>query len=460
MIHNNTLYLSRSAIEDYLSCNEYYYYLYHHPDKDGIERGVHPAKPVRALELGTAAHKAIEFMMRRLMLKQKMEVAEKRTGIKQQLPEVDLNTAIFKLITEHLISKFKTPDAAPDVLWTIRNDAALVYGLVLMFKATVMDEIEKGHTILEVETEHTYFTMVPGTYMLLESRPDWVTIEKETGDMIVWNLKTSKYGLEEDSRVDRSYTHDLQGLLESWVIEREMLEVKATMDNLPSILDGKINIGIPLTVSGVRYVFLVKGKDEGKKNPQTGTYDGRYETYSPIVRAWKNVHFTDAPRYAWDNQIEKPENKSGFGYLGKDWEVFTPWEEPALGVGLKDRVETWVRVLLEGGDENIRLQPEHNPRLVQIPDDKRRTEEEKSSIGNELADIASTIVEQLNGKKIWFKNRKRCTYPFKCQYYEWCREGKDIKGAIESGELVGREPNHPKEGTGLVQIRNERKGLQ
>lgn len=465
MIHNNTLYLSRSAIEDYLSCNQYYYYLYHHPDKDGIERGVHPAKPIRALELGTAAHKAVEFLMRRLMLKQKMEEAKQRTGIEQQLPDIDVNTELFKIISNHIMLKFKTPDSTPDTIWTIRNDVALVYGLVLMFKATLMDEIEGGHKVLGVEEEYSrrlplisnivsagLFHPTP-VEVVMESRPDWITIDTETGDLIVWNLKTSNTSLTDDSRVDRSFTHDLQGLVESWAVEQGWAEIKWAMERLPDQLRVLVNVGVPMTVNGVRYAFLVKGKDEAKKNPQTGEYEGKYWTHSAVVRGWKN-QVGDRVRYAWDNQIEKPENKSGFGFLGKDWELFSVWEEPSLGGSIKERVENWVRLLMEDvGD----IQPETSPRLVQVPDDKIRSEEDKNGITQELKEIGESIVSQLRGERMWFKNRKRCTYPFKCKYFEWCREGKDIKGAIERGELVGREPNHPKEGTGLVQIRNERK---
>lgn len=463
MLINNTLYLSRSAMETWTECNKLYHYIYHHPDKDGIERGVVPAKPVRALELGTAAHLAIEFLMRRLMLEQLTAEGKKRTGIDNPLPPVDVNMEMFKIITKHLGEQFHRPGVHPDVAWTIKNDAALVYGLCLWFKATVAEEIAREQRIVFVEEEIAHGLPIRShphdQTIVFESRPDWGTIDKETGDFILWNLKTSKYSLEEDGRVDRSFTHDLQGLVEAWAVEKRLAGVYKVYEGAPHWIVSNAQLNLPSKVNAIRYVFAVKGKDEGKRG-EDGQYNGKYWTHSPLVRGWVES-LGERARWAWSDRVEKEENASGWGKLGKNWELFSVIDEPRLGRNLKERVETWVGMLLGAGEEagvGEDIRPVGVPSQIQIPADKFRPDVDKDGIEEEILNVSRLILGQLRGEIGVTQNRKKCTYPWKCAYYDWCREKKDIQGALESGELAGRVPNHPREGSELVQIMKQRKG--
>lgn len=447
---NTTLYLSRSAIESWHNCNQLYHYQYHHPDKQGRPVGVQPAKAVRALELGTAAHLAVEYLMRRIQAEQ---VAEQT---KQTLPPVDMNTELFMIVSKYIGGKFHRPNSTADEVWTIKNDVALVYGLVLWFKATVAEEIREQHKVVFVEEEISTTLEIRNQQtnlwqLVMESRPDWATIHKETGDLILWNLKTSKHSLEGDRRIDESFTHDLQGLTEAWAVEGVLGQVYQVFQGAPAWVVNGATLNLPSKVNAIRYVFLVKGDDKRIVGVD-GEFNGKYFTNSPLVRGWKESSGGDGWRYAWDQWIDNPENKSGFGKLGKNWEPFTVWEEESLGTGIKTRVEKWVGLLLEPGT----VTPlDRVPTIVQVPADKFRSDEDKQQLGGELVQIGIQISEQLQNPDRIMKNRKRCTYPFRCDYFDYCRLGRDIKGAVEGGELVGREPNHPREQTAVLQLGKE-----
>lgn len=457
MIYKNTLYLSRTAIEEWGCPYEFNYrYLYN-------GTGVVSAKPIRALELGIAAHKACEFMLHRMWEDQ----LARKNG--QPIPQrTDTSNEVWSLIAKYLGDRFKPHIVHDDQAWTLRNDVCLIYGLVMLFKNTILEDLERemredGTEIVFVEQEMSTewrsegFTTADADLRyrddivvrtVFEGRPDWATYNPKTGDFILWNLKTSKHSLDEDNRIDRSYSHDLQGLLEAWLTE-EGLKVPFEMyRNMPpwQMLRVKLD-GLPEKVNAIRYAFLIKGKDESKKGVD-GNFNGKVITYSPVVRGYRNNQI-NPPKYAWDNTVEKPENTSGWGRLGKEWEAITVWECMDLGANPKQRMDKWVTMLLDPlGNDFIPV--DRAPNLVQVPMDKFRTEGDIQQAVEDVKTISDLIM-----RGVKWKDRTRCTYPQRCEYFGPCREGKDMQELISIGEFVPRVPHHFKEGAAAIAYQKE-----
>lgn len=458
---------SRSAIEAYQDCPRYRYLTYHYGG-----RGVQSARPIRALEMGTALHKAMEYVVK-------------------HRNDPDGLYSVFNIIASHLLPTFKPFAVTDGDMWTVKKDIALIYGLVRAFMIVCKDLFERHTTIfteLDVSYRLIHDTDYPeGTFdndqsgIIIESKADWVTRDTGNKEIVLWNYKSSKYSTREDGRIDKSYKDDLQGLLEVGILE---LVIKEEIRTLELILKQPLQMSDHITrvleaiktwkeileglkVSAVRYVFFIKGREEREwlKDRQ---YTGRVFNESPLVEGWRTQVGTDI-KYAWCNKTVKPENKSGYGLLGKGWEKFYVHEATELGGNIRERMDKWIDMLAgDMMDSDLGAPLE---KVIEIPEDKYRYSGDIEDALREVTEQEYEVYQKLitnptgydyatkrylvNGvwgdippetelRQRFPMRRKRCTYPTECpmKTHGVCFKGRSVDELIQVGDLKWRTPHH------------------
>ena len=203
-----------------------------------------------------------------------------------------------------------------------------------------------------------------------------------------YSLKTQKSW---SYRSERGYRKDLQGVIEKLGIEysfqgqREAIE--EAIANL-ELIELKENPKIiqylqknlpPEKIMGIKFCFLIKGDRKEEKNElvsngnkgvrilsenellnskqnevakklvesnifanQQRSSDSYWYTSNPLIYGYKKITPSEI-LYAHSDKTIKPENKSGFGKLGKGWESFNVWECEEVGL-----VKGWIDLIMEG----------------------------------------------------------------------------------------------------------------
>jgi len=153
--------------------------------------------------------------------------------------------------------------------------------------------------------------------------------------------------------------------------------------------------------------------------------------------------------YAWIDRTVNPDNKSGFGRLGKAWETFNVWENEALGTNEQSRMDTWIDMLLSGRiQEDLGFTP--MDRIIEIPGEKFRTDTDQADTVQELQIVTQAMAnpaytnhgEPKDGDLMRIRNRKGCSYPSSCPYKDPCLRGARLSEVLARGDFKRREPHH------------------
>lgn len=318
--------------------------------------------------------------------------------------------------------------------YTLHEQANLAEGLIRGWYSRERNKLLSRFRILSVEKEHKLLIakehQLPLTKdIVMLSKPDQVLQDKESGDIYNYSIKSIKKWYE---RMDNAYKVDLQGITEAIAV----------------------TVCEKATVLGTKFCYLVKG--DRRKGVEVRMINGQmveeelYVTSSPLIYAYRMLdRETQKFRYAHSNLTIKPENKSGYGRLSKDWQRFRVWET-------KGGVKKWLEILNTG-----RIQPELGDVVKQqiiTPPEVHRTREQLKStlvqIQHKEARMFQGRDAVLNGDSIdkWFPmNRRSCYFPSECEYLKICPVGGHSYDAnissdpLGSGEFVKRVPHYKTE---------------
>lgn len=318
--------------------------------------------------------------------------------------------------------------------YTLLEQSSLTEALVRAWEMREKPKLLERFNVLSIEKEHKLLIakehQLPITKdIVLLSKPDQVLQDKQTGDIYNYSIKSIKKWYE---RMDNAYKVDLQGLTEALAVT----------------VCEKVN------VLGTKFCYLVKG--DRRKRVETRMIEGQiieeelYVTDSPLIYAYRMMnHATGKPMYAHSNLTIKPENKSGYGRLGKDWQRFRIWET-------KGGVSRWLEILDSG-----RIQPELGDVIknqVITPTEVHRTREQLKSTLVEIQTKEARMFQGrdavMNGESVdkWFpKNRRSCYFPSTCEYLPICPvNGVEFDKAIAddpigSGKYMKRIPHYESE---------------
>lgn len=423
-------YTSRSAIECYQECprRRWWNYLY-----DGT--GIVPIRKAVPLVTGGAVHVGAEALLKGIELEQSIRFAANEYTIE--------------------IGRYKdrlSRELNANEEYVYEEQIALSEALVRLFAMAILPGLLQQYNVLDVEREESRYL---GRGVMLEGRIDAVLEDKQDKNILVLNLKTSRTVGEDDSRVEDQTRVDMQGLTEMWLLQKRYNEVNEKIDNISNlcrslttgtmphierasnkIIDYFKRNQLPPKVSGVKTIFLIKGK-------QYEQNDGRKETYSPLIRPYRKLvggEWKYEPSYTF----EKPDGSKG--RLGKGWEPFHAWECEDVGF-----VKGWM--------ERLAGMPNVIEKQYYIPTDMYRNSDEVDSLIEEISSqeewVRKCIVDCIgNGSskagttflnEYFPMHRRSCVYPLKCQYWDCCYKPMTKEDPLATGDFVKRTPHHPLE---------------
>lgn len=421
---NQLLLIDRSAIETWRRCPRKRFLNRHYGGRGIVRKG----KDI-PMATGTELHKAVGHI---LWMWKEGKYNERDT----------LNTALGlakgdygKLVQEKgLRGKGTETDYRKE--YTYLEQVNLVEAMVRVWHLREFPRITRRFDVLEVEREKLVplDIQVGGKYLYYQSRTDALLRDKENGDCLVYSLKTAK---EFSDRTQKSYKHDEQGLSEIWASERLMTKARKSLE--AHLTDLEVGIpfmpgrearatqkyvdfirkgNMPEKIMGVSFCFLVKGRREEVS-------EGVYATRSPLIRPYRKFN-PGGVEYAHSYYYPNPNNKSGWGAIGKGWEQFNVWEQEEF------TLEDWIRKL-----DRMEIQPECGDVLSQLvvspPEYWRK--------GDEIADWIEGVKQ--SERRIWQRlegpdyadpdkidllvlaqdfpmSRQSCHWPTECAYLPWC----------------------------------------
>jgi hypothetical protein len=456
--NSNIMYSSQSATSLYLECPRKRYFSNHL-----LGTGISAIETAVPLVTGGCVHSGIEDIVTQYVTTGQVNIEiSVNVGKCYYLDELD------KLVDGE--EKFQ-----------VQEQCALVEVLIRLWYLLEWPKIQEHYTILAIEQEITFEI---ADNIIYQSKPDLILIHKKTGDVVNYSLKTCK---KFDYRVESQYKINLQNATEPyatniWLEElcikietaRQMLaEVPAIPylgKNLFAINNWLNSKSVPLKTSATRFCYLVKGERWEEHKGQ-----GDYRTDNPFLYGYRKFNASEV-EYRYSNKISKPENKSGYGYLGKGWEQFPVWENIDIG-GIKGWIE-WLSMDNNGdkwnGEGNV-----FDDYVISLPDvyvnptfiDRRIKEvtEIENRIHHALTEDAKkdlslwTIEMMLD--KVFNMNTQSCYYPSRCEFLPICPNGNnDYREHIALDPLnpewnlyKARSPHHKPEAEHFRILNNEKK---
>lgn len=326
---------ARSMVDTFLDCPRMRFNQYHYD-----QTGLVPIGRSIPLATGIHVHRGVAELLTDLM--------ENKSPDVEQAVGVAVGVYTGELANRGFRGKGATTDAQQE--FTFREQCALIEGLIRAWAMREMPRIIGRYKVLAVEREIEPLQL--GGDVAFMARPDAELQEIDSGDQIVYSLKTAAMW---NAKSEASYRLDLQGITEIWAVEedarianqqlvyiKQLAEAKDLVyrrkdlnKNLTSIARFMTSQMREKNIMGVRYCILIKGK---RLKPDYAPEDAMYVTYSPLIRGYKNIT-QDGINYAHSYVYPNHENKSGTSRLGKGWAPFNVWEQKDM------TVKSWLEFL-------------------------------------------------------------------------------------------------------------------
>lgn len=390
-------YTSQSATSCHQTCHRRRWFQYHY-----LGHGITLTSQSVPLLQGSCVHEAIELMVKKY--------------IKTKQAEIDIDYGVevgirkyWTDVKQHGLTG--TPTTEQDRV--IREQVALVEVLIRLWVMMEWPIIKAYYKIIAVEFEIQYPI---GDDIIFQSKPDMLLIHRGSGSLVNYSLKTLK-GIFKNT--EETYAVGNQSITEpwctSWYLNRKFGELAKDS-----------HTKIPTTSTGIRFCYLIKGD---RKEATKGNKD--YYTNNPFLYAWRKVGLTQV-EYAWNFYTNNPNNKSGYGRLGKGWEEFTVFDD-SLGV------EAWMLMLREGIVDpdlhdrkgTVFEQHIHGQAEVYVPqhiaeDRMFQLEEIEKEIWKRIRELQGDFDVDLNSG--WLgaffpMNTQACFFPQDCDYLPICANG-------------------------------------
>lgn len=455
------IYTDRSRTIEFQRCPRARYWGYEYRG-----RGVAPIRLSIPLAVGTYVHVGLGAML---------------SDVRDERP-VDVDEAVRMALAgyDDLIQRRGlNVEANAEMQFTYQEQRALIEAMIRAYAIRRLPLLLEEFEVLEVEREDEFelgpvpvgvsantdgnlARVVPVEEPLSwMSRADGLLRRKADGDLYVLSFKTAG---DWDIRKENENSHDMQGLSESAAIEDRLARDWERVH-----VEGAFNPAEPAStdyenwlkressaprIMGVKMEFLLKG--DRRKNKVTG----RYEQYSPLIRAWRQQGITqDDDRYAWRYEWEEEDPQTGLSKtrrLGKGWTPFFAWE-------LSGGVKGWIARLASGT-----VQPEAGDALdaqfiTPIPYFRHEADiaRWRRQVTAQEIEVARTSREarKLDGlpfeeiepllDRHFRQHTRACDWPVRCPFQDLCFGGAAYD-PVGSELYVWREPHHEPE---LVQIK-------
>ncbi len=348
---------------------------------------------------------------------------------------VDLAQAI-ELAKEHYrqeVSKYPLVNISdPNQEAVFTEQCYLVEALIRVWYLIEWPKLLEFYNIIAIEQE----IMVQIGNVWYQIKPDLILQDKRNGDIINYSLKTTK---QYDDRTEEALTSQMQVSTEPYGTSAWLFQIKEAtklaIESVRSLPDTKANkqivkhlektLNLPDKSSATRFCYLIKGawKEEDKGQ-------GNWYTDSSLLYGWRK--FTPSGiEYAPSFWTSNPENKSGFGRLGKGWEKFKVWESSDIREDVHiDGLKGWIQYLFDNHKETLIKYIVSSPEIYVNP----RLQESRIKQIEELEKMATdgmTIMNKSEGelKTLWLydkvfpMNTGSCIFPSKCDYMTICPTG-------------------------------------
>lgn len=449
-------YTSRSQIEDYQKCPRLRYWRQFYKGK-----GITPSRKSIPLSTGSCIHAGVEYLFGWA----KHEQGSGTSSLEWETAIENAVTAGKKLYYELVFdSGFMTGNGTLNDInqrYTYNEQVALTEALIRAWAMKELPYIIREYEIVGTEKEIT--VNLPGTDIVFQARVDAELKHRGDGSYYNYSLKTAKMWNE---RSDKSYRKDLQGLTEIWAVENEREGLNGFTEGIIHSLEqlrsknyilqqnvnqitNFLNTKLPTrnkVVDAVKFCFLIKGyrRESGKDFGyySEGDKSGRYVTYNPLIRGYKNITTTGVS-YAHSYKFLNSNNKSGMGALGKGWEPFNVWEDAGVG-----GVRGWIEML-----EKQTIQPECGDiikSLVITPISYDRNKIEVDSAIGQITNQEKIIFDWIQGDmweldKLFPQYRHSCHWPSDCEMLDACWKPEVNSDPVGSGLYQIRTPHHQAE---------------
>lgn len=437
---------SRSAIETGWHCPRERFLQYHYNDI-----GIMPSGNDIYLSTGSALHYGVELLAK---------AVKANKGVMVGIDAVD--EAVSKVLKWY---RSKVPKASlsggglttdEGRIYSWNEQQALIEACIRVWARVEMPFLSSRYRILHIEKDvSNRLVGVDGEFAVdLETKADLLLQHKASRLIYVYSLKGLKRW---DSRNENSYKNDLQGITETWGMEKFIKARNATL------VEGDGKVKWSERIAGVYFCILKKG-DRKEKEDIDGTPTGIWFTYNPFIRGYRSISArAGGVTYAHSYFYEKEGNKSGQGTIGKGWEPFNVWED------YKGGIKQWMHDIGKGV-----IQPGYSSKgyeqifkeWVITPEPINRDAVELKATVNELRGSEThwyrrlelykqAIAEGVNkdlALSIYFpRHRTASFFPQECDYTGICygnttkNKGVPLEESISSGKFKYREPHHIKE---------------
>ena len=323
----------RSRVLTFQSCPRKRY-LEYEIQTGGEVGGVRPVRLDMNLILGSTFHAGIEKLLHAAMVGFSVSETAINYAIDYALSGGGDWTGFWPSVKSMGLQLDSTEDAS----YVYYEQAALAEALIRGYAAFVLPQLLERFQVVDVEREEVG-TFTSADYVLkFGARVDGILLEKDTLNIYVLSLKTSK---EWGKRDDDSARHDMQGLSECRVVEQRLQLWHAACEEHGSrVLTGELSVGVPKwfwdrfvaggppLVTGVKMEFALKGRRE---NSPKGS--GTYKYNNPLIRPWKKADDLGGAGYAISYEFTDP--MGGNHRLGKGWNRVNIWED----MGVKKWIE-------------------------------------------------------------------------------------------------------------------------
>lgn len=432
------MYSSQSATSCYQECPRKRLFQYHL-----LDTGIVPLYSSIPLTTGGCVHLGIQTICEGASVDDAVKVAQ---------------VAYRNIVHNHPLSK--SGELPEQQSYTLQEQLALTEGLVRLWYMYEYPKLNQFYSVIAIEQEIT-FPLADN--IIYQSRPDLILQDKRNGDIVNYSIKTIKQW---NDIIERSYKIQLQCSTEPFATGIWLQQLNETVKNLIESLgmlpqnkhvqaivkyleNGWLH-KLPDHSSSIRFCYLIKGD---RKEDEKGS--GNYRTDSPLIYGWRkfNPGGIEYAASAWTNN---PNNKSGFGTLGKGWEKFSVWDNKEVG-----GVKGWMEMIRKGervenniGEGNllenrilsladVYINPSiYQDRLSEIRETESRVEE-----GLHLLQTAN-IYDKANKQTIlhilqtFFPcNTNSCYFPSQCEYLTICPNGNDLYR-----EHIASDPINPEYG--------------
>jgi len=374
---------NRSAYEEYVTrCQMARYLKYHY---GGI--GITGKKDTFHLDVGTAVHAGIMEIMKRI---------QKNWSLKDEYIEVGVEAGLDDYKKTIDLSQSKGSEAGTnkgDDIWTTyyqKTAKVLIEGLIRCWGMVEAPVIASRYKIVSVENDRR----IRLTHDIdLEYKVDAVLIEKDSGDGVVYSIKTMG---KTEYRQEKSQVIAMQNFTEVW---GAMNEVK--------------RLNNQAVLWKIRYVNLIKGANTWNKELKRKEVDGY------LVRGWKKKEGSKARGAQYVAEMVQWGEGEGKRLYAGAYEKFEVSR-------LKGGVKRWIELLLSGRVEPGERVLEY---IIQVPEmlviyehdlisAMRQFVAGEREVRDKLEKVKSKGMDDI--AKEFRRNYRGCYYPWKCEFTEIC----------------------------------------